>query len=293
MISAAQRYIELGFVIHPCCPPDHKCQSPGKIPFDPIEGRHMTAWQTHTQFSMDQWQEWVDYESSINIGFLCGSPSGLLCLDIDSKEGEGILDESGVKQWRETWRYNTGRGFRCLFRDREKSISTIISRGDSSYEVLGDGRQSVLPPSVHPNGRRYAWVVGHTPRDGEPAGSEGWIGGVVSGGDGTSITSDREDWVKNIQTVTNHGNRNTTMVRLAGHLMNPCPMPAEEAYIWLDLYNQRYCKPPLPDREVRSIVNSIRKSEAGQQAERDREIRDIMQRHGLTYDEAATVWRGM
>jgi len=289
MISYVKRYQELGLVIHPCCPADHRCQSPGKIPFDPVEGKHMAGWQEHTQFSMEQWQEWIDYESSINIGFLCGSPSGLVCIDIDNKEGEGILDEAGIKEWQQTWRYTTGRGFRSLFRYGEKSISTVVSRGSAAFEVLGDGRQSVLPPSLHPNGRRYSWVSGSTPRDLNPASGE-WVRGLTPQ---CEITSDREDWERNIQTVTHQGNRNTALVRLAGHLLNPCPMPAEEAFIWLSLYNQKYCKPPLSDREIRSIVNSISKKEASQQAEKDREVRDLMQRYQLTYQEAETMWRGL
>lgn len=290
MFPSVQRYIDLGFVIHPCCPADHKCQSPGKIPFDPIEGRHMSGWQTHTQFSLDQWQEWLDYDSSINIGFLCGSPSGLICLDIDNKEGEAIIDDCGIEGWRETWRYETGRGFRCLFRFREAATSTILSRGTGSIEVLGDGRQSVLPPSLHPNGRRYRWVGGLTPRSIRPVNGDNWARQLAPAGE---ITSDKEDWIPQIQSDTQQGNRNTTMVRLAGHLMNPCPMPADEAYIWLQLYNKEHCKPPLPDREVRSIVSSIGKKEASQQAEKDREVRSLMTRYDLTYQQAETMWRGL
>jgi len=89
------------------------------------------------------------------------------------------------------------------------------------------------------------------------------------------------------------GNRNNTLTKLAGHLLNPCPMPPEEAYIWLSLYNEKRCDPPLSDREIRSIITSISKKEAAAEAQRDREIREIMKKYSLNYDEAATVWRSM
>jgi len=288
-INHVRRYHELGFVVHPCCPADHRCQSPGKIPYDPIEGHHMRGWQKHGLFNEELWQEWLDQDSSINIGFLTGLSSRIVAIDIDSDAGLGVLDDT-IDNWRETWRFKTGRGFRCLYQYAEAAVSTIVSRGDSSYEILGDGRQSVLPPSEHPNGKRYSWVDGHTPRDSECLSAETWIRTLTPT---TNITSDREDWESTIQRDTERGGRNTTLTRLAGHLMNPCPMPAEEAYVWLSLYNQKHCKPPLGDREIRAILSSIKRREEAQQADRDREIRDFMKRYQLSYSEAEEMWRGM
>ena len=74
-LTWVKRYQELGFVVHPCCPPTHRCQSPGKIPYDPYERRHMEGWQNHPQFTLEKWAEWLDLEPEINIGFLTGSPS--------------------------------------------------------------------------------------------------------------------------------------------------------------------------------------------------------------------------
>lgn len=289
-VEQAARYIDLGFVVHPCCPVSHRCNSPGKIPFDPVEGKHMVRWQEHEQFSLAQWEEWLDYDSELNIGFLTGSPSNLVCLDIDDEGGRRILDECGVQGWQDTWQYTTGRGFRYLFQHGETSVSTVVSRGSAHFEVLGDGRQSVLPPSVHPNGRQYRWVSGLTPRDGGPVSASGWIRGLTPQ---SEITSDREDWAKNIRSAVAQGDRNNTLTRLAGHLLNPCPMPPEEAYIWLSLYNQHYCNPPLSDREIKAIITSISKKEAAAEAQRDREIRQIMKQYDLSYEEAATVWRSM
>ena len=75
--------------------------------------------------------------------------------------------------------------------------------------------------------------------------------------------------------------------------MNPCPMTAEEAYAWLSMYNERHCRPPLPDRELRAIVSSIRKLESVQQRERDAEIRDLMENYDVNREQAEQMWREM
>ena len=288
MIDHVNRYIELGFVIHPCCPPTHRCQSPGKIPFDPVNGHHMSEWQKHEQFSLEQWQEWIDYDSEINIGFLCGSPSSLVCIDVDSDEGQVILEESDITDWQQTWQYRTGRGLRVLYRNAERARSFTLSRDDSFIEILGDGKQSVLPPSLHPNGQRYRWLAGCSPRDRDPSSRVDWLRRISPTVD---ITSETEDWSANIQVDTVEGNRNQILTRLAGHLMNPCPLPAEEAYIWLSMYNRTHNKPPLADAEVRSVISSIGRRESAQAVVKDREIKAIAKRHSVSYADAAEMWR--
>ena len=81
------------------------------------------------------------------------------------------------------------------------------------------------------------------------------------------------------------------MTRLAGHLMHPGPMPAEEAYIWLSMYNKAHNKPPLNDREVQSVISSIGRRETAQAVVKDREIKAIAKRHSVSYADAAEMWR--
>ena len=258
-LSHVRRYQELGFVVHPLCSPEHRCQSPGKIPYDPVAGQHMGRWQDHGQFSEDQWQEWIDYDSEINIGFLCGSPSEILAIDIDDDGGRELLNEL-YPEWRRTWCYTTGKGLRVLFRTERRVQSRIFTRGDRSFEVLGDGRQSVLPPSLHPSGRRYEWLSGSSPRDCGLSGDTGWLEqpDVHSGG----IDSELEEWAEFLKQRIPNGQRNNTMTRIAGHLLAPHYCTRQEAIVWLDLLNREMCKPPFPMKELETIVASIGKSEA-------------------------------
>lgn len=75
--------------------------------------------------------------------------------------------------------------------------------------------------------------------------------------------------------------------------MNPCPTPAEEAYVWLSLYNQKHCHPPLPDAELRTIIGSIGRREEAQAAIMDRAVKEIAAKYKLTYADAKDMWRRM
>ena len=294
MLDYVKRYVDLGFVVHPLCPPTHYCQSPGKIPFDPVAGRHMSKWQHHEQFSLQQWQEWLDYDSEINVGFLTGSPSGLVCLDIDDDEGMALIEELEIR-CEDTWQYNTGRGLRVLFESPGHAPSGLISRGSASIEVLGDGRQSVLPPSVHPNGKQYHWVMGRSPKDGPCSGDVGWLRFLgSSGGDGLDgLNSDETDWASILGSAPQRGERNVKFTSIAGHLMSPGGGMSEgEAAFWLSLYN-RTLPEPMAESELTSIVRSIRRSEERTVQSGEREIKRLMVQYGCSRSDARTMWEGM
>ena len=302
-LDHVQRYIDLGFVVHPCCPYDHHCTTPGKIPYSPFAAQHMPRWQSHQQFSVEKWQNWLDYNGEINIGFLCGSPSQLIAFDIDEQEGVKVLEHYSIP-WRDGWRYETGRGFRILFRSRQRVVSRILAHGGHHIEVLGDGRQSVLPPSLHPGGKRYKWVDGYTPRnfeppefdaerlESDPAAAAGRPGTATAGTGNCLVTSDNEseDWARIIGNKIPEGGRNITMTKIAGHLLAPHATSAEEAMVWMNLLNAVMCDPPLPRSEVIALVKNISKSEATQVASGIREIKHIAAERGLSLDAARLVW---
>jgi len=288
VIKWVQRYQALGFVIHPCCPNDHYCKSPGKIPYDPLEQQHMKGWQNHEQFSIERWQEWIDYDSRINIGFLCGSPSAMLCVDIDNASGDGLF-RSNTKDFElKTWRFTTGIGTRFLYRHDKHVQSSRFSCGAASFEILGDGKQSVLPPSVHPSGKTYAWQAEFMPRTCEILPPPSFLLTTDE-----EINSELEDWTGQVAAETPEGNRNETLTRLAGHLRSPGALPPDEVLLWLRLYNEVRCDPKLDDKELQAIVKSIDRREQRQEVQKEREIREIMRETGKPRRDAELRWRAM
>jgi hypothetical protein len=238
-------------------------------------GEHLAKWQKHEQYPVEYWKNWLDLEPDINIGFLTGRPSGLVGIDIDTEEGRVLLEQNeSFIGWDKTWQYRTGKGLRVLFSCAPRADgngaasahdpirSGVFTRGDSHLEILGCGRQTVLPPSLHPGGEVYRWVPGYTPRDiptpvvwadRDPLGSptDGLAG----------LNSDAEDWEETLSERAPAGRRNDTLTRVVGHLMAPAPVPAGEALRWAMLWNKSMCKPPLPDGEVAAIVTSITRRE--------------------------------
>lgn len=291
-MDEVKRYRELGFCVHPCCPHDHMCKSPGKIPYDPYEGKHLSSWQKHQQFSLSRWEEWLECED-VNIGFLCGSPSGLVGVDVDSQESLRAVIDTGVFDDREhAWQYRTGRGIRFLYRTQDPIKSAIVETPSGSFELLGDGRQSVLPPSIHPSGVMYEWVDGHSPKDAEAPDFGARLSSGVSSPSGT-IDGEEEDWNETLDSPVAKGTRNNTMTRVVGHLLSPGSISKEEALFWLKLYNREYCKPPLGIDELRSIIASIARKEQAAGADGKREVQRIMAQYGVNRSQAEMMWRSM
>lgn len=102
---------------------------------------------------------WWRLEPDANIGLSCG-PAGLLVLDIDGEEGEaairalqgryGTLGETpaGSGPAEEDGRSSTARG--AGFRIARASLGP-------GWTPAPVGGYVILPPSVHPSGKRYTW----------------------------------------------------------------------------------------------------------------------------------------
>jgi hypothetical protein len=266
------------------------------VPYNPFEQIHQTGWQNHAIPTIKEVQEWIDQDSSINLGFLCGSPSRVICVDIDSKEGEDLYLEMGGKS-SESWAYKTGNGLRILFGmplDMEHFSSLNIDGGDNRrFEVLADGKQTVAPPSEHPNGKLYAWIKECSPEAMDLTSAPPWLLELrpMSSGD------DDIDWSLDAAEGILEGERNVGIARLAGHLLAPQPLPPKEVLFWLQLYNNAKCRPPLSDRELIGIVKSIAKREARgsgfRKPEELAEIKRLMIDYNLTWSNAEIMWKGM
>lgn len=113
-----------------------------------------------------------------NIGVACGPGSNLAVIDVDLPHGEETLAklEAELGKLPETLTQRTGGGGRQLFFRYPQGVTIKNSAGENgkglgvNVDVRGDGGQCVLPPSIHPSGRTYAWITkGVPPADLPPA----------------------------------------------------------------------------------------------------------------------------
>lgn len=107
------------------------------------------------------WQRWPQ----ANIGLHCGG-SNILVLDAD--EHKNAYTGSGLTPAeQETPTSLTGSGGTHLLYAMPEGVRLGNATGKlpAGVDIRGWGGYIVLPPSLHPNGRRYAWELGYGPHE--------------------------------------------------------------------------------------------------------------------------------
>ena len=97
-----------------------------------------------------------------NIGLALGSASGICAVDIDTDDPqilskiEKILPESPVKK-------RGAKGYTAFYKfNGLPSKSVRNQEGTAGIDFLSTGKQTVLPPSIHPSGMEYCWLTQQT-----------------------------------------------------------------------------------------------------------------------------------
>lgn len=278
-LTKAYDYAQLGLAVVPLCGPRHKgCPHPGKIPFDLLAQRHMSGWQRRGVPTPEEIDAWLTrpLAQRANIGCLTGRPSRIIGLDVDGVGGERLLAEASGGRVPETWEYRSGGGRRLVFRYPDGVTIPSTKQPDEGEHqelaVLSDGRQMVLPPSVHSSGKVYEWVPGRNPwQFGEPAPAPDWLiefsrksSGKAADGSKPSVPPD--EWVRLILEGCAEGSRNDSAARLAGYLLRrdlPPPVVAALLLRW----NEKN-RPPLPESEILTVVASVARAEAARRGGR-------------------------
>jgi hypothetical protein len=95
-----------------------------------------------------------------NVGILCGEPSGWLTdVDLDSSEAVAAADlflPPTLASGRES-RPHSHRWYRC---EEALSRDWKDTSGEKLVELRSTGRQTLVAPSIHPEGDRYLWYRG-------------------------------------------------------------------------------------------------------------------------------------
>jgi hypothetical protein len=124
-------------------------------------------------------------------------------------------------------------------------------------DARGEGGYALAPPSIHPSGRVYVWDDERNPEDGL-AELPDWAADIIRGG---QQGSEEPLWKKAVEGV-GEGSRNASAASFIGHLLARSS-PETHEYLWpaAQAWNKRNT-PPLPDKELRSVFNSISKRDA-------------------------------
>ncbi len=101
--------------------------------------------------------EWIKSNSKDNIGIVCGKASGIVAFDIDTDSTEVLelifkaLPKSPVIK-------RGSKGMTLFYKYSGQPSSVLTYKGKAVVDILSDGRQTVIPPSVHPDTKEpYKW----------------------------------------------------------------------------------------------------------------------------------------
>jgi hypothetical protein len=194
-----------------------------------------------------------------NIGLATGAGPDFDALDIDPRHGGDVsLADLEAQHGRlpiTIRAYTGGGGNHILFRHRP-GITNARGGLPVGIDVRGDGGYILAAPSIHPNGRAYAWDVDAHPDETELADWPEWLITIILAGHRQRTPELPENWRRLVANGVTEGRRNEAIARLSGHLLRKRLDP----HVALDLcraWNSYRCRPPLPDQEVVRTVESI------------------------------------
>lgn len=109
------------------------------------------------QETFNRWLEW----EGCNIGLCLGEASGVTALDFDN-DVEGlhaeilkIIPDSPIKK-------KGAKGFTAFYKYSGERSGSLRKGGETVLDILSTGRQTVIPPSVHPSGAAYEYITADT-----------------------------------------------------------------------------------------------------------------------------------
>ena len=257
MLTAALRYLELGY--HPIpCPPKEKRPS---VPWKDFQ----TVAPTEAQV-----REWWGKSPDSNIALVLGR--GVFAVDLDGGDNaEAMLREAGVELPEDAPRSKTGGGYHVLLSAHQPvgdRVGLLSSNGAKpQVDIRGVGI-IVAPPSVHPTGAIYQWLVKPTKDTRPPAAPQSLLGLLAATGttkppEGARLNGKANEagWVGAALHGVGEGQRNAMCAKLAGLFLGKGLDPDTVTALLQSGFG-RNCQPPLPEKEIAATVRSIAAREA-------------------------------
>ena len=248
LLRAAKRYLQLGF--HPI-----PCRPRAKVP--------LVSWKAFQETAPSEGllESWWGGEPEANVALVLGR--GVFALDFDGgsaaeelfRQAGFVLPSCPINR--------TPNGFHALLRS-DRPISDRIgwlstNGGKPQVDVRGVGI-IVVPPSVHPCGKRYEWTV--KPYDIPQAPGE-IVDSILKCQARVEVVSPKDPgWILKALDGVRGGARDATAASLAGYFLGK-GIPGDIVGKILEGYAGR-CDPPFQDRPVMEIVESIAKYHPGQ-----------------------------
>ncbi len=201
------------------------------------------------------WTRWPD----ANIGVPTGTPSKLMVVDIDPRNGgnesfEALIAKHGPLP-RTAEQFTGGGGRHIVFRHPGVKLARELAPG---IDLKAEGGYIIAAPSIHESGKRYVWDG----MQGEaallsPANVPDWLLERATVGSGVLRSRTvREKAHASAGGAWNAGERNTKLASVAGALRKS-GVSVRGMKAALHEENRLRCSPPLDTSEVDGIAESI------------------------------------
>jgi putative DNA primase/helicase len=249
MLDAALSYASLGWPVFPCI---------GK---HPCKGSHgFKDATTDPAMVMAHWLRWPE----ANVAVATGHMSWVL--DVDPRHGGDDALAALERQYGplpDTPRVLTGDppGVHIHFAP-DPRITGKRGSLPAGLDVKGRGGYVLLPPAIHPNGRRYLWEIGYELGSLPLAPAAEWLLSLVLAPGGRTsrlrlVTTHHRHKADGVEFLGNIviGTRNTTIFRECCWART-LGATTEQLALYAHNLNSRYCTEPLGDDELASIVRS-------------------------------------
>jgi hypothetical protein len=201
-------------------------------------------------------ERWWRLEPHYNIAIATGAISKMFAVDVDGFEAEFELRKLETEHGPlpATIETITARGRHLYFKYPDTLVRNSVGRIAPGVDVRGDGGYVLAPPSFHPCGRRYCWSVDSAKllADAPP-----WLLIKISArAGGKTCAAPVAEWRKIAVGGAEEGTRDCTIAKLTGYLLRRRIDPIVVAAL-MHCFNNARCTPPLPEKDVSRIVNSI------------------------------------
>lgn len=204
----------------------------------------------------EQIRRWWRTNPNFNVGIACGEGSGIICLDVDPRNGgdtawSGWIGEHGPINGSCALTAGGGEHHLVVWQPGLRSCKL-----DAGIDLLADGRYFVAWPSIIGE-RSYQWEASADPLDGvgPQALPARWLAAIQSR---LSKARERATVLAGSELIS--GGRNSGLTALAGS-MRRHGMTEAEILAALQIANETRCDIPLPVSEIQSIARSVARYE--------------------------------
>jgi Bifunctional DNA primase/polymerase, N-terminal/Primase C terminal 1 (PriCT-1) len=244
MLSTALTLARKGLAVFPCVVGDKIPATPNGV-LDASKDPHML-------------RHWWGLNPRYNVAVACGDVSGIFAIDVDGLDAEAMLAklEAQHSALPDTVQVITARGRHLYFKMPAVPVRNSASKIAPHIDVRGSGGYTMMPPSLHPCGRAYAWSVDSANAF---AAAPQWLIDKIcepQSGNGDAQAAPPSKWRALLIDGVPEGQRNESLARITGYLLRHHIDPIFARGL-VQAFNATRCLPPLPEKDVTRIVNSI------------------------------------